>query len=326
MNITSLESRIAPLPSMDESTRGEYVLKDRVTTDDWTMKNQIHRDDLLRAKIQPLRMNQPSIQDSKIDRLPKKGLLKPSASPSTNKGTPNSVTMYPSVDGNEDKQIDAAPSRNRQRPTTRNSSCHAFLPPLPKTKTDTKAIPIASNSMKRTASELQLMEDEAMADYRDYCMYTRIVNGMTERRSWTELPSQDGAIRNIIRTRHLPVVDDHDGGERLGCPTSTGDSRSHCLSDGRLQRHSFTTPAQKGKQQYPQTKANGKHAITSLIVSKATYRDFEDTDGGFLPETTSIQGLLLPSNPTAYTMNPTDALLGAANGDDDEGVFQMDDF
>ena len=59
----------------------------------------------------------------------------------------------------------------------------------------TKSIPISH--MKRTASELQLVEDEAMAEVRDYCMYTRIVNGMD--------PHQTDTVNSIMRTRHLPV-------------------------------------------------------------------------------------------------------------------------
>jgi hypothetical protein len=61
-----------------------------------------------------------------------------------------------------------------------------------------KSIPIAK-SLKRTASELQLTEDEAMADFRDYCMYTRIVNGISYRDDSTE------ALNSIVRTRHLPI-------------------------------------------------------------------------------------------------------------------------
>mmetsp|Transcript_276 Transcript_276/g.447 ORF Transcript_276/g.447 Transcript_276/m.447 type:complete len:221 (-) Transcript_276:40-702(-) len=43
-----------------------------------------------------------------------------------------------------------------------------------------KSIPIR-HSLERTESELQLCEDEAMADYRDYVMYARIVSGMSNR-------------------------------------------------------------------------------------------------------------------------------------------------
>jgi hypothetical protein len=73
-----------------------------------------------------------------------------------------------------------------------------------------KGIPIKGLSMQRTHSELQLMESEMLAEHRDYCMYKRIVDGMSRQNStnscsnasWTS----DDSLANIIRTRHTPVV------------------------------------------------------------------------------------------------------------------------
>ena len=98
------------------------------------------------------------------------------------------------------------------------------FPPLPPSVS--KSIPISSESMRRTASELRLLEEEALADYRDFCMYTRIVNGIHQRRSWTELPSDtdNATIHNIIQTRNRPVHDE---------PSSY---RRECL-----ERHAATT-------------------------------------------------------------------------------------
>jgi hypothetical protein len=73
----------------------------------------------------------------------------------------------------------------------------AFYTPTQSLSAPSKSIPIAK-SLKRTPSELQLMEDEARADFRDYCMYTRIVNGINSRDSAE-------AVNSIIRTRHLPI-------------------------------------------------------------------------------------------------------------------------
>ena len=72
----------------------------------------------------------------------------------------------------------------------------------------TKSIPI-SKSMKRTPSELQLMEDEALADYRDYCMYVRIVNGMRggHNHHGGRLGTTEESVANIMRTRQMPVAD-----------------------------------------------------------------------------------------------------------------------
>jgi hypothetical protein len=79
---------------------------------------------------------------------------------------------------------------------------HAFISSSP-----SKAIPI-KGWMKQTNSELQLMESKALAEERDYCMYKRIVEGMSRQNSnslnasWTS----DDSLANIIRTRHTPVV------------------------------------------------------------------------------------------------------------------------
>lgn len=73
-----------------------------------------------------------------------------------------------------------------------------------------KSIPISN--IKRTPSEIQLHEDEAMADYRDYCFYVRLVNGMNDRRdhccSGLDWRSTDQCLANIMRTRNLPVMED----------------------------------------------------------------------------------------------------------------------
>jgi hypothetical protein len=64
-----------------------------------------------------------------------------------------------------------------------------------------KSIPI-TKGLESTDEELQLKEDEAMADYRDLCMYARIINGiMIGRKGQSNVET----LHNIIRTRHLPV-------------------------------------------------------------------------------------------------------------------------
>lgn len=79
-----------------------------------------------------------------------------------------------------------------------------------------KSIPIPFQGLRRTPSELQLLQDEAMADYQDYCMYARIVNGIHSRgggsgdnpRSRANAVANIHSVQNIIRTRHLPVPED----------------------------------------------------------------------------------------------------------------------
>ena len=69
----------------------------------------------------------------------------------------------------------------------------------------TQSIPII-NRMKRTPSELQLREDEELADYRDYIMFSRIVDRMS--RSQKEIMSRhlrhenDQCLAHVIGTRN----------------------------------------------------------------------------------------------------------------------------
>mmetsp|Transcript_25844 Transcript_25844/g.46717 ORF Transcript_25844/g.46717 Transcript_25844/m.46717 type:complete len:191 (+) Transcript_25844:41-613(+) len=67
-----------------------------------------------------------------------------------------------------------------------------------------KTIPINS-PIHRTDSELQLQDLERLAEHRDYCMFTRIVNGMSSRSSldWND---SDSSLASIIKTRHTPVM------------------------------------------------------------------------------------------------------------------------
>lgn len=70
-----------------------------------------------------------------------------------------------------------------------------------------KSIPI-QKYLRRTPSELQLCQDEAVADYRDYCMYSRILGGITRQQmkqhDLRQRYQNDITIENIMRTRHDP--------------------------------------------------------------------------------------------------------------------------
>ena len=70
-----------------------------------------------------------------------------------------------------------------------------------------RSIPIAKR-IYRTPSEIQLCEDTALADFRDYCMFSRIVNGISRRQSENQdidlLYENDACLANIRRTRCQP--------------------------------------------------------------------------------------------------------------------------
>jgi hypothetical protein len=51
--------------------------------------------------------------------------------------------------------------------------------------------------LRRSNSEQELHESERAAEYRDYCMYVRIVSGMAK-----DSPKTDPSLANVIKTRH----------------------------------------------------------------------------------------------------------------------------
>lgn len=69
-----------------------------------------------------------------------------------------------------------------------------------------ESIPIAGNKLKRTPSEVQLYEEEAMADYRDYAMFQRIVDGIQKAQSKTRdcrwRHANDVSLQHVYRARH----------------------------------------------------------------------------------------------------------------------------
>jgi hypothetical protein len=74
-------------------------------------------------------------------------------------------------------------------------------------KSENIPIPI-TNCMHRTPSEIQLCEDAITADYRDYCMFARIVNGISSRQSadldFDLVYENNACLANIRRTRCIP--------------------------------------------------------------------------------------------------------------------------
>ncbi|GKY99795.1 hypothetical protein MPSEU_000933300 [Mayamaea pseudoterrestris] len=69
-----------------------------------------------------------------------------------------------------------------------------------------ESIPIASNKLKRSPSEVQLYEEEAMADYRDYAMFQRIVDGIQKTQSQTRdcrwRHANDVSLQHVYKARH----------------------------------------------------------------------------------------------------------------------------
>ncbi len=75
----------------------------------------------------------------------------------------------------------------------------------------TKSIPIQTNRQDML-EELEIREQEMIADQRDYCMFHRIVNGMIARRGASNSSTissyhseTDKSIASILRTRYRKI-------------------------------------------------------------------------------------------------------------------------
>jgi hypothetical protein len=88
-----------------------------------------------------------------------------------------------------------------------NAGKASDLPSIPAVPDTLKSQSIPITGVHRTASEVQLCEDEALADYRDFVVYSRIVNGISRQQ---QRPSRNLYLRqenarcltHIVSTRH----------------------------------------------------------------------------------------------------------------------------
>ncbi|CAB9523301.1 expressed unknown protein [Seminavis robusta] len=100
------------------------------------------------------------------------------------------------------------------------------LPTMPDA-VKSQSIPISG--VHRTASEVQLCEDEALADYRDFVVYSRIVNGIS--RQQDQRPSRDLYLRQE-NDRCLSHIMSTRNGKNEEAVSSSKDRRTplQCLS------------------------------------------------------------------------------------------------
>jgi hypothetical protein len=71
----------------------------------------------------------------------------------------------------------------------------------------TASIPIAQQSMRKTASENRMAQDEAEADYKDFIFFSRVVDGISKQNSLLKDGSylkstNETLLDNIVRARH----------------------------------------------------------------------------------------------------------------------------
>lgn len=95
-------------------------------------------------------------------------------------------------------------SDNSSGAVSRAAATHRLSTPKPHRRSE--SIPI-SCTMKRTPSEQQLHEDEEMADWRDYIVFSRIAEGICRKQqATTDHQSRlinDYCLASIIGTRNL---------------------------------------------------------------------------------------------------------------------------
>ena len=75
------------------------------------------------------------------------------------------------------------------------------------------SIPINRDAMRKTASDHQMAQDEAEADYKDFVFFTRVVDGISKQNSLLKDGSylkstNELLIDNIVRARH-ELQEDH---------------------------------------------------------------------------------------------------------------------
>jgi len=109
----------------------------------------------------------------------------------------------------------SAASIHRVSLSSTPDSRNLYVPTLPPADSlpemMTKSLPIhIQGSMKRTPSEVQLLHQEALADYKDYEMFERIVNGILQR---TGHPRRNGENSLFIAPRTPPSAEEEQ--ERL---------------------------------------------------------------------------------------------------------------
>eukprot|EP00540_Astrosyne_radiata_P015142 CAMPEP_0116825980 /NCGR_PEP_ID=MMETSP0418-20121206/2276_1 /TAXON_ID=1158023 /ORGANISM="Astrosyne radiata, Strain 13vi08-1A" /LENGTH=185 /DNA_ID=CAMNT_0004454567 /DNA_START=190 /DNA_END=748 /DNA_ORIENTATION=+ len=71
----------------------------------------------------------------------------------------------------------------------------------------TQTIPLPSYHIPKTQSEKQLCEDMAAAEWRDLCMFYRVVHGIRERQASNRQSTvyEDPTVQNIVLARHTSV-------------------------------------------------------------------------------------------------------------------------
>jgi hypothetical protein len=144
----------------------------------------------------------------------------------------------------------------------------------------TRAIPMPRSHLQRTESELQLLENEIAAEWRDLCMFYRVANGISERRLSIGVPQgNDGDVNGTNSALEIVVTLEEHNAEALAAPV-LGES---CASDRRRLTHhqhgvslspeeSSSTAEQRCCNQQQQDEASSNEYLDEYVVDEESPR------------------------------------------------------
>lgn len=113
------------------------------------------------------------------------------------------------------------------------------------------AIPLPASHIQRTESELQLSEDMAAAEYRDYCMFNRLVSGIRQRQ-------HEYYVRQTRQDRIMTPP-----GTQSQCSSSTNDQDERRMR--RMRTPASVPPTKNGPGAYMK---ESEQSIQNIILTR----------------------------------------------------------
>eukprot|EP00980_Cylindrotheca_fusiformis_P005859 scaffold1231_cov107-Cylindrotheca_fusiformis.AAC.7 len=87
-----------------------------------------------------------------------------------------------------------------------NDRYRSFPPLVPEPSFRSRSIPISTGGLSRTASEVQLLQDEQAAEQRDHAFYSRVVSGICQSQktsqSWQCQRDNQMCLLRVMQTRN----------------------------------------------------------------------------------------------------------------------------
>lgn len=193
---------------------------------------------------------------------------------------PMEIPLSTEEDGFDEQQSYSRKSLNRARAQRQSHGRTTYLQPTMSYRATSSStatgIPMPSYHIQRTESELQLHEDMAMAEYRDRCMFNRLVTGI--RRQQQEHQHYDSQLHQFypdpdrdpsnLDDAGVTTHDHHDS--HLQPIMSRGGSRSSAASAN--DAFSMITPIASDGEETGQGRSQSRPAATHVRVQMHTPR------------------------------------------------------